>query len=347
MRAFTSLGCATLGARPVESPVIVCPECRRPLLEGERIWRCRPCARIWPATLGIPDLRPRPQTRRPPVIARLVEAYPRASLVELAALRFREAASDDPGLGTASFVDLLGMREGGDAFLRMARARLAECWPAPRPGLALVVGCRSGSAMFDLAGEFERVVGIDPDLADLILAKKAAEERGVAERITLAQGYAQSLPMAEGVVDLVIAEDVLEHVIDLETTFAELGRVLRPGGQFAGNCVNRYNLLRPEPHVRLWLVGCLPRALQGRYVLWRRRFRRWDEHTLLPSWRELRRAMRSGLRAGGRVVFPGVRAYGFPAGLDRVLRALERLGPLALPLLWIFPSHLAIARKGG
>lgn len=347
MRAFTSVGCATLGARPVESPVIVCPDCGRPLLEGERMWRCRPCTRVWPATLGIPDLRPRPEAGRPPVITRLLEAYPRASFLELAALRVRHAALDDSGLGTALFLDLLGMREDGGPFLRVVRARLAERWPAPRPGLALVIGCRAGSTILDLAGEFERVVGIDSDLADLILAKKAAEERGLAVRITLVQGSVRALPLADGVVDLAIAADLRQGSGDLERTFFELGRVLAPGGQLAGCCGDRRELRSPGPHVRLRLVGRLARALREDRVRWRRRLPDRDEPLRLPSGRELQRALRAVFGGAGRVVVPRRPASGPPRGLDRLLGALERLGPLATALQWIASPRLAIARKGG
>lgn len=329
------------------SPPVTCPDCRWPLEPGERAWGCRPCDRLWPAVLGIPDFRPEAGGERPPEIDRLVEAYPLADFAELVGLRTPSFTTDDPVLKGlfAGYRQVMANR--GGAFYRMVADRLAEHWPPPRPGCALAVGCGAGAGIRELAADFERVIGIDPDLGDLILAKKAAEEHGIAERVTLVQGYAQAMPLADGSVDLAVAEDVIEHLIDLEGAFVELGRVLAPGGQFAGNAVNRYNMMRPEPHVRLWFSGFLPRALQGRYARWRRQFHGYDEHCRLPSWRELSRALRRGFGVGGRVVFPGVEVYGFPAALDRVLRILERLGPLSLPLLWVFPSHLAIARKEG
>jgi SAM-dependent methyltransferase len=337
-----------VGARQQPDPVrdvwpVVCLGCGGVLVPGAERWCCPGCGLERPAVLGIPDLRPRPLRPPPAEIARLVEAFPRASFAELVELRRGEFTTDDPGILAAAAEYRAKMGPRGRAFLRMVRTRLSQRWPAPGPGPALVIGCGAGSAMLELARTQAQVVGVDPDLADLILARKAAQEQGLADRITLVQGYAQALPLAPGAIDLAIAEDVLEHVIDLERTMAELGRVLAPGGQFAGNCVNRYNLLRPEPHVRLWFVGFLPRRLQGRWVLWRRRFRGYDETVRLPSWRELRRAL---ARVGGeaRVVFPGVEPYGLPPSVDRVLGAAERLGPLALPLLWVFPVLLAIAR---
>ena len=93
----------------------------------------------------------------------------------------------------------------------------------------------------------------------------------------------------------------------------------------------------------LWGVGLLPRPLQARYVLWRRGFRGYGQSVYLPSYRELAHALRRGFGAGGRIVFPGVDAYGFPAALDRLLRLIERVPPLAWTLLQIFPTFLALA----
>lgn len=37
------------------------------------------------------------------------------------------------------------------------------------------------------------------------------------------------------------------------------------------------------------------------------------------------------------MLFPRVEPYGPPPAVDPLLYAAERLGPLALPLLWVFP----------
>lgn len=321
---------------------VVCLGCGGPIEPGPERWCCPGCGLERPAVLEIPDLRPRPTPAPTPEIARLAETCPRASFAQLAELRRREFTKAEPAV-LAAAASRVEIAPHGRDFLGRGRARLAKRWPPAARGPALVIGCGAGSAMLELARAHARVIGLDPDLGDPILAEKAAEEQGLADRITLVQGDAQSLPIADRSIDLAIAEDVLEHVSDLDGTMDELGRVLAPGGQFAGNCVNRYDLLRPEPHVRLWFVGFLPRRLQGRWVLWRRRFRGYAETVRLPSWLELRRALR---RIGGEslVLFPGVEPHGLPPAVDRLLRAVERLGPLALPLLRVFPAHLAIAR---
>jgi len=53
------------------------------------------------------------------------------------------------------------------------------------------------------------------------------------------QGRLERLPFADGVFDVVVAADVLEHVPDLPAAVAELARVLAPGGRLVFDTINR------------------------------------------------------------------------------------------------------------
>jgi 2-polyprenyl-6-hydroxyphenyl methylase/3-demethylubiquinone-9 3-methyltransferase len=53
------------------------------------------------------------------------------------------------------------------------------------------------------------------------------------------KGRLERLPFADGVFDVVVAADVLEHVPDLPAAVAELARVLAAGGRFAFDTINR------------------------------------------------------------------------------------------------------------
>jgi SAM-dependent methyltransferase len=90
------------------------------------------------------------------------------------------------------------------------------------PGSAVLdVGCRDGAYLVELVRRTgARGVGIDavarfPDVPD----------------VQLDQGRAEALPYADEEFDLVCCRDVLGNIEPLEEAFAEMARVLRPGGR--------------------------------------------------------------------------------------------------------------------
>lgn len=76
----------------------------------------------------------------------------------------------------------------------------------------------------DLVGAEGSVVALDPSLPMLAQARG----RGVLVRVA---GTAECLPVADQAVDFVSMGYALRHVADLQVGFAELFRVLRPGGR--------------------------------------------------------------------------------------------------------------------
>ncbi len=75
----------------------------------------------------------------------------------------------------------------------------------------------------DILDGGDRLTGIDLSLGMLAQARKNLP-------ITLVQGVAERLPVADACVDFVTMGYALRHVADLESTFCEYLRVLRPGG---------------------------------------------------------------------------------------------------------------------
>lgn len=106
-------------------------------------------------------------------------------------------------------------------WLAAARARLVP--PATREGSVLVdVACGGGLLAPHVAHLGHRHVGVDLSPT----ATPLAREHGV----RAVRGDAQRLPLADAVADVVVAGEVLEHVLDLAAAVAEACRVLRPGG---------------------------------------------------------------------------------------------------------------------
>src|SRR3546814_9477907 len=77
----------------------------------------------------------------------------------------------------------------------------------------------------------------------------------------LIAGVAEALPFADGLFSFVYSPDVIEHVTSQPAYLAEIHRVLSPGAPTLLNSPNRFSVLSPEPHVGIWGLGFLPRAL--------------------------------------------------------------------------------------
>jgi SAM-dependent methyltransferase len=91
------------------------------------------------------------------------------------------------------------------------------------PELILDVGCGAGAGARDLS---QIGIVVSCDLSDLALGY--CRMRGLGR---LAKGDLQRLPFASDSFDCVVALDVIEHVEDDARAFAEMARVLRPGGR--------------------------------------------------------------------------------------------------------------------
>ncbi|MBW3620506.1 MAG: methyltransferase domain-containing protein [Actinobacteria bacterium] len=85
-----------------------------------------------------------------------------------------------------------------------------------------------------LVGERGRVVGVDMTTEMLDKARVTAAQLGL-DHVGFREGIAEELPVDDGWADVVIANGVLNLVADKRGVFAEIHRVLRPGGrlQFA------------------------------------------------------------------------------------------------------------------
>jgi len=107
-----------------------------------------------------------------------------------------------------------------------------------QPGERVVdVGCGAGFDTVlaaDQVGPNGQVIGVDMTPEMLAKARRNVDELGL-HHVEIREGLAEQLPVADGWADVVIANGVINLCADKATVFAEIHRVLRPGGllQFA------------------------------------------------------------------------------------------------------------------
>ncbi|HSF63046.1 MAG TPA: bifunctional 2-polyprenyl-6-hydroxyphenol methylase/3-demethylubiquinol 3-O-methyltransferase UbiG, partial [Paracoccaceae bacterium] len=163
-----------------------------------------------------------------------------------------------------------------------------------------------------------RVTGIDPAAAAIDAARRHARETGL--RIAYDVGVGEALPYDDASYDAVVCVDVLEHVADLPRVLAQVARVLRPGGLFLFDTINRNPLARfatvtmAEDILRL-----LPRGTH--------------DPAMFIRPRELRQAMQGAGLVPGPVTGLG------PRGINRRLDLT--FGPLPLTAI----LYMGLARK--
>ena len=106
----------------------------------------------------------------------------------------------------------------------------------------LDLGCAGGFMAEALAGRGAQVTGIDPAAGAIDAARAHARAGGL--RIGYDVGVGEALPYDDASFDAVVCVDVLEHVADLTKVLAEVAHVLRPGGLFLFDTINRNPLAR-------------------------------------------------------------------------------------------------------
>lgn len=113
-----------------------------------------------------------------------------------------------------------------DSVRQRGLARAAELLPHAASGATcLEIGSADGMTACALAERGRRVIAIDIDV-------DRTDPRALAAGVDVRAMDAGRLALADASVDLVYSYNVFEHLPDPAATFAEVARVLRPGGRF-------------------------------------------------------------------------------------------------------------------
>ncbi len=118
---------------------------------------------------------------------------------------------------------IMGMGCGNPTAL--AELRLGET--------VLDVGCGGGLDAFLAAGavgKAGKVIGVDSTL-QMVEKARANAQNGDYGNVRFEQGEVEHLPIEDNSVDVVISNCVVNHCLDKRAAFAEILRVLKPGGR--------------------------------------------------------------------------------------------------------------------
>ena len=191
--------------------------------------------------------------------------------------------------GSCCGTECCGHDETLDADLTAGTYSEADISALPTRAVEASLGCGNPTAVADLSegetvldlgsgggidvllsarrvGETGFAYGLDMTDEMLDLAKKNAAEAGVTN-VEFLKGYIEAIPLPDSSVDVVISNCVINLSTDKPAVFAEINRVLRPGGRIGiSDIVADDSLTVEERAERGSWVGCIAGALSyGEY----------------------------------------------------------------------------------
>jgi len=128
----------------------------------------------------------------------------------------------------------------------------------------LDLGCGAGNDVFvarSIVGEQGKVIGVDMTPAMIERAESNRKKLGFAN-VEFRLGDIENLPVESNSIDVVVSNCVLNLVPDKSEAFAEIFRVLKPGGRLAiSDIVTRGELPKKVRTAAELYVGCIAGAM--------------------------------------------------------------------------------------
>ena len=99
---------------------------------------------------------------------------------------------------------------------------------------ALDIGFGAGFPLTEIAmrlGKDSKIYGIDPWISAVERAEKKIEFYDI-RNIEIIRGVAESIPLKDSSIDLIVSNNGLNNVADLDKSLSECSRIIKTGGQF-------------------------------------------------------------------------------------------------------------------
>lgn len=129
-----------------------------------------------------------------------------------------------------------------------------------RKAICLDIGCSIGATGDIIGPEVKKFIGVDIDKEAIKLAKKNNHLANVKFEL----GNATNLKFHDNAFDIIICNQVYEHVPNKEQLFSEIYRVLKNSGICYLGATNRLTLI--EPHAKLPFLSWLPKKIANIYI---------------------------------------------------------------------------------
>jgi ubiquinone/menaquinone biosynthesis C-methylase UbiE len=175
---------------------------------------------------------------------------------------------------------------------------------------------------------------------------KAVDSIDIVDDRTTTEGYTQTLvtderiPFPDGTFDVVITNQVLEHVPDAALHLKEIRRVLADDGVVYLATPNKWWLT--DPHYKLPFISWLPRPVAGHYLKVTKH-KKWDIYSVsLPTLENLAAGAGFTVEDETMTVMLAPEAYDvkFPEPATAVLKKLP--GGVRRTLLYVVPTHIKV-----
>lgn len=158
------------------------------------------------------------------------EHYSAAGLTDRIKTALARISRDDQTLSVTQLAPLDQFHIRG----MLATAELAGAAGLEPSSCVLDVGCGIGGPARYVAATFAcKVTGVDLSPGFIDAANYLTARSGMSDRVTFQVGDALNLPFEDAAFDAVFLQHVAMNVEDRTTLYAEVRRILRPGGRFA------------------------------------------------------------------------------------------------------------------